>query len=103
MEAVRSELSRAIEWLKDTTVVERHYQAAMLIRVAVLDYERRKIAQSLDCTRALIPMLDYGASHPITLVALEGLACLVADHPSSRVWHYQNQLQSVPPYDQTNL
>lgn len=85
MYAVRSELLRAVEWLQDSTVVERHYQAAMLIRVAVLDYERRKAAQELDVVQALVPKLEYGAEHPVTLVAVEGLACLVADNPKSRV------------------
>lgn len=85
MEAVRSELTRALQWLQDDSVVERHYQAAMLIRVAVLDYERRKVAQELDVVQALAPKLQYGAEHPVTLVAVEGLACLVADNPKSRV------------------
>jgi hypothetical protein len=86
METVRSEVLRAILWLKDSSLaVERHYQAAMLIRVAVLDYERRKVAQELDVVQALVPTLDYGAQHPVTIVAVEGLACLVADNPKSRV------------------
>lgn len=85
MEAVRSELVRAIEWLQDSSDEERHYQAAMLIRVAVLDYERRKVAQDLDVVPALAPKLEYGAEHPVTLVAVEGLACLVAGNPKGRV------------------
>jgi hypothetical protein len=86
MDAVRSELQRAIEWLEDSSVaIERHYQAAILIRVAALDFESRKVAQDLDVVKALVPMLDYGAEHPVTIVAVEGLACLVADHPKCRV------------------
>jgi hypothetical protein len=86
MEELSSELLRAIQWLKDSSVaVEQQYQAAFLIRMAVLDSERRKLVQELDVIAPLVPMLYYGAEHPMTIVVVEALACLVADNPKGRV------------------
>lgn len=114
MEGVRREIARAIVWLNGD-VEERQYQvcscytsaaclikcstsivstglvsrpflqAAMLIRIAVADAERKKVAQDLEAVLALVPILKYGAKHPTTLVAVEALACLVTQDPKGRV------------------
>jgi hypothetical protein len=68
----------------------------MLIRVAVADYERRKVAQELDPVLALVPMLQYGAKHPVTMLIVEALACLVTEDPKSRVLCSPSEIFAVP-------
>lgn len=57
----------------------------MLIRIAVADDARKKAAQQLDAVLALVPMLNYGAKHPTTIVAVEALALLLTQDPKGRV------------------
>eukprot|EP00892_Ulva_mutabilis_P000926 jgi/Ulvmu1/10834/UM007_0008.1 len=94
MEGVRRELARAIDWLQGD-VEERHYQAAMLIRIAVADAERKKVAQDLEAVLAIVPMLKYGVKHPTTMVAVEALACMVTQDPKGR-----DQLRSTNAHEQ---
>lgn len=68
-------------------------QATMLIRIAVADTERKKVAQDLEAVLAIVPMLKYGIKHPTTLVAVEALACLVTQDPKGRVWCSCNSLR----------
>lgn len=57
----------------------------MLIRIAVADSARNRVAQQLDAVLAVAPMLKYGAAHPTTIIAVEALAFLLTHDPKGRV------------------
>jgi hypothetical protein len=60
-------------------------QAAMLIRIAVTHEDRKEIARQAGAIQPLVSVLHHGGKHPITLVAIEALACLLTQDTASRV------------------
>jgi hypothetical protein len=57
----------------------------MLIRIAATNPEQSGVARQCGSVPALVGILHYGPRHPVTLVALEALACLLAQEADARV------------------
>ena len=55
-------------------------QAAMLLRIAAMDPQQNAVAHGCGAVPALVSVLHHGPRHPVTLVALEALACLVTQN-----------------------
>lgn len=52
----------------------------MLLRIAAMDPQQNAVAHECGAVAALVGVLQHGPSHPVTLVALEALACLVTQN-----------------------
>lgn len=57
----------------------------MLIRIAATNSEQSGVARECGSVPALVGILHHGPRHPVTLVALEALACLLAQEADARV------------------